>query len=71
MMVLIFLEFSPTPLAIRLISHELNIPIKVPTDPKISPIIRLVRRWSSGRDSMMSLMLSTTLAILFLAVSIR
>jgi len=71
MMVLIFLEFSPTPLAIRLISQELNIPINVPTDPKIPSSIRFVRRWSSGRDSMMSLMLLMTLAILFLAESIK
>jgi len=67
MMVLILLEFSPTPFAIRFISQELN--IKVPRDPKISPIIHFDRRWSSGRDWMMSLMSLMTLAILVLADS--
>jgi len=62
MLVLILLEFSPTPFAIQLISQELNMPMKVPTDPKISPIICFVRRWSSSRDLMMSLMLLMTLA---------
>ncbi len=58
-------------LAIWIISHKLNMPINVPTAAKISPIIRFVRRWSSGRDAMMSLMLLTTLAILALADLIR
>jgi len=49
MMVLIFLEFSPTPFAIPFISQELKMPISVPTTPKIYPIISFDRRWSSGR----------------------
>jgi len=71
MMVLIFLEFSQTPFAIRLISQELKKPISVPTDPKISPIIRLDRRWSSGRDSIMSSIFLTILAILAFADVIK
>jgi len=65
MMEFIFLEYSPTPLAMQLISHKLNMPINVPTAPKISPNLLLVRCWSSSKDSMMLLI---TLAILVLAV---
>jgi hypothetical protein len=71
MMVLILLEFSPTPFAKRFISPQLKLPNKVPTDPKISPIIHFDSHWSSGRDSMMSSMLLMTLAILVVADSMK
>ena len=58
MMELIFLRFSPTPAAIRLISTLLKSPIRVPTAPdtapKISAICLFARRWSSGSESMMA-----------------